>query len=166
MEMDIFAAIAKHEEPQSVAQIARQAKGRDETLVRRIVRLLGAHGMVDQTGKDAYAPNDVTREYTKTALIGHLYTMLFTAKALTGLPYFFRQNGYQNCANPEDCAWQYTYGNGPFWEWLKAEPEQAKYFNDFMTTARTQKSDDLVGIYPFQKLFEGSSPENVLFVDV
>ena len=164
--MDIFKALAASEGPHSVSQIAKQAKGGDELLVNRIVRHLAAHGMVDQVGKDAYVPNDVTKDYIVTSTVGCEYTMLFSMRALASMPYHFRDIGYKNCTDPYNTLWQHAYDKRDFWTWLKEEPEMGKYFNDFMATPRSVENDDIVKIYPFEKLFQGSSPEDILFVDV
>ncbi|KAF7187911.1 O-methyltransferase gsfD [Pseudocercospora fuligena] len=165
-EMDIFKAIASSTKPQSIAEITKQAKGNDEMLVTKVVRHLAAHGMVDQLDIDSYGPNELTRDLTDTGRVGDKYTMLFTMKALAEMPYFFRENGYKVSTDPKNTVWQKTYDSRTMFEWLEGNPEQGKYFNDFMTIARSTDRDELAKLYPFEKLYEGTTPEDVLFVDV
>ncbi|EME77297.1 uncharacterized protein MYCFIDRAFT_83244 [Pseudocercospora fijiensis CIRAD86] len=159
--MGIFKAIASSTNPQFIAQITQQAKGNDQMLVTKVVRLLAAHGMVDQIDVDSYGPNDLTKDLTDTGRVGDKYTMLFSMKALADMPYFFRENGYKVATDPKNTVWQKTYDSRTMFEWLEGNPEQGKYFN-----ARSTNRDELAKLYPFEKLFEGTSPEDVLFVDV
>lgn len=56
--------------------------------------------------------------------------------------------------------------NETFWEWLEARPDQGYQFNNMLKMPRSGFKENLVDVYPFERLFEGSNAEDVLFVDV
>lgn len=166
-EMDIFSALANTNSPMTVSEIAKSAKGGDELLVQRIVQGLAAHGMVAQADEGHYQANDVTREYATPGRAAAIMTQLFSTRAYASLPWFLRETNYKTPTNLKNCAWQYAYGTPQtIWEWLKANPEMGGYFNEYMAAGRADSNEDLEDIYPFDKLFEGASKEDVLFVDV
>lgn len=165
--MGIFGVIAKHEGPMTVADITPLVKSHDANIVQRIVQGLAAHGMVSQTDDTHYQANEITHDFTTPGRIGSVYTQMFCMPAYSNLHLMLRDNGYRTPLDGRHTAWQRAHGGQTtMWEWMKQEPEMGKYFNDWMTTVRPHSSDDLAAIYPFDRLFEGSKSEEIIFVDV
>lgn len=165
--MGIFKVLSKHEGPMTVAEIAGSAKGNDQNFVQRIVQSLAAHGMVSQIDDTHYQANEITHDFTTPGRIGSVYTQMFCMPAFANLHLMLRDNGYQTPPDGRHTAWQRARGGETtMWEWMKQEPEMGQYFNDWMTTVRPHASDDLAEMYPFDRLFERSKPEEVIFVDV
>ncbi|KAF2162455.1 hypothetical protein M409DRAFT_27079 [Zasmidium cellare ATCC 36951] len=166
-EMGIFASLAQGDKPMTTAEIARSSEGGDVLLVQRIVQALAAHGLIDQTDEQHYLANDITRDFTTPGRHGSAMTQMFSMRAYSALPWFLRKNGYKSPASVKECCWQEVYeGDGTIWEWMKENPEMGKYFNDYMAAARPYTSSALVEEFPFEKLFEGSTGEEIVFVDV
>lgn len=73
-DLGIFKTLAESACSLSVTQIAQRSKA-DESLVHRFVRLVVAHGMVDQVDTELYAANDITRDYANDYRASNLITM-------------------------------------------------------------------------------------------
>jgi len=95
---------------------------------------------------------------------------VFCMRSYSALPFFLRDIKLGDSTDPEKCAWQYGWNTKEtFWQWLESHPEMSRHFNVYMTmtAARSRFDDDnLCEFYPFEKLFNGSCPEDILFVDV
>ncbi|KAG8630009.1 hypothetical protein KVT40_001628 [Elsinoe batatas] len=166
-DLGIFKILASADRPLSTEEIVAQAHG-DKKLAQRALRFLAGHAMVEQLTADTYAANDTTRDYATDARVANVWSMLFCMRAYAALPFWLRDIDHSNPADPKDCAWQYGWHTREdFWQWLESHPDMSHHFNVYMTAARSRHDDDdLTQVYPFKQLFEGSKPEDVLFVDV
>lgn len=166
--MGIFRALASVNDTMTISEIAQTAKLPDAGLVQRVVQSMAAHGMVDQIDATHYSPNAITHDFTNPGRIGSAMTQMFCMRAYSALPWFLRENGYKTPSGAKNGVWQHAYGGeDTMWEWMKKNPQMGKYFNDYMTAARPYTtSSGLVDEFPFGKLFEGSTAEEVIFVDV
>ena len=112
--------------------------GADALLIRRVLRLLGTSGIVEEVGLDTYAKNDFS-----TALadpngirngIEHFYHKCIVQ--LEKLPAYFQENGYRNPSDAEHPPWEYISGSSSLWEWYKGNPKEGAVFNSFLASIR------------------------------
>ena len=165
-DMGIFKLFAKQNGPLRISDISSQIEG-DELLISRIVRFLVAHGMLDQADSDSYVANEITTDYANDARASMLKTMLLCSNSYLALPDFLSGIGYRNPADVHETAWQPAFNTTEtFWEWYKARPDSWWHFSNMMTLPRSKYDESLAKIYPFEKLFEGSTADDVLMVDV
>lgn len=166
-EMGIFSALTQSEKPtNTIEEITRSSKGDEEDLIQRIVQALAAHGMIDQTDDQHYQANDITRDFASPARHGSVMILSFIMRAFSALPWLLRKNGYRTPLDLKHCCWQELHGaEGTMWEWLEKNAEMGRLFNDYMSVEKPYMSK-LMDEYPFEKLFEGSTSDEVIFVDV
>lgn len=165
--MGLFSALAQsNKSMMAVDEITRSCKGEEEDLVQRIVQALAAHGMIDQIDDQHYQANNITRDFASPARHGSVMILSFTMRAFSALPWLLRKNGYRTPPDLRNCCWQELHGvGGTMWEWLGENPEMGKLFNDYMSVEKPYMSK-LMDEYPFEKLFEDSTRDEVIFVDV
>ncbi|KAL1861551.1 hypothetical protein Daus18300_008814 [Diaporthe australafricana] len=166
----LFAILSGANESMTTDQVVKRGAKGDPLLIERTLRFLAAHGFVDQLESGAYMANDRTRDYATEERVANVWTMLFCMRSYSALPFFLREIDLRDSTYPDNCAWQYGWHTKEtFWQWLESHPEMSRHFNVYMTmtAARSRFDDDnLCEFYPFEKLFKGSRPEDILFVDV
>ncbi|KAK5173419.1 uncharacterized protein LTR77_002100 [Saxophila tyrrhenica] len=138
--------------------------GADASLVRRLIRFLAAAGTVKEVDVDVFAAIEMTEFFSSPAIkaglrhASHEYTA-----AVSQMPEYFANNGYQSPPNVEYGIFAHTYGTS-FFRYLSQRPVAAAAFNEFMAASK-QGSRHWGDVYPVEWL-QVQDPEDVLLVDV
>ena len=90
-----------------------------------------------------------------------------TVTSFLELPRYLSRNGYEAPSDPQKGVFQATFdceGESLF-EWYAKHPNEAKCFNDCMTSYSASRTG-WVDVYPTEHLLQGSKPEGTLVVDI
>ena len=164
-DLNIFKTLSESSEPVSVEQIAKPFDA-DPILISRIVRYLGANGLIEETSQDHYIGNSQTKLLADPVVQGALYHVFnVTMPANQVLPKYLKENKYQNKTN----------GYAPFnmsqntelavFDWEKAEKREdlLKAYHCFMSLPRPTEWYD---VYPMDNAGSRISEDKKVFVDV
>ena len=141
-----------------------QAKGHDRSLIVRVLRLLSANSLVDETDLDTYAPTGMTHLLTAPGMRDGLKHMSDNnAQTVCHMPKFFANNNYQTPPDVTNSIFTFAHGE-PMWKLLAGRPERQEDFDNFMAAAKSQ-SKSWFEIYPVEKL-KAAGDDELLLVDI
>ncbi|KAL4802514.1 S-adenosyl-L-methionine-dependent methyltransferase [Aspergillus unguis] len=170
VDLGVFPILAKDDTPKTAAELAK-ATGADTLLLSRILKHLGAMGVIVETGEDTYRRNGFS-----TSLSNKRYSDAYPCMTncitlgLTSLPAHLKKTNYVNPSDGCHAAFQDGYRtDSHFFNFLGANPSFAEQFNNHMTAyhqGRPSWMDE--GFFPVPSLTEGLEigAEDVLLVDV
>ncbi len=135
--------------------------------IDRLLRYLAALGVINEVGKDSYAPNKYTFNLAKPEIQAGVKFYFDTCNpAFQEMPRYLAQTGYKNPTNFTDGIFQ--RGNKTdmiTFDFIHGDPSRSAGFNLFMKAQRGSQTK-CFGIYPFEEESKGWSAERPLFVDV
>jgi hypothetical protein len=162
--MGLFGVLHERDGPCSVEDISKTT-GKDENLIKKLVRTLSAAGFLNQSGTDAYSGTPLSEAMLSQEAIQTL-DFLFES----GYPYFALIPEYVEEADfvaPTDMgAWQhFRKTKATVYEWFGTHPEEMANFVGLMKVwSATQ--EPWLDLYPVDSLVEGADEEGILLVDV
>lgn len=135
--------------------------------IDRLLRYLAALGVIDEVGKDSYAPNKYTFNLAPPEIQAGLKFYFDTANpAFQELPRYLAQTAYQNPTSFTDGAFQRGHRTDLIaFDYIHGDPTRSAGFNLFMKAQRGSQVK-CFGIYPFEEESKGWQAEKPLFVDV
>ncbi|KAK4553374.1 hypothetical protein LTR86_009675 [Recurvomyces mirabilis] len=155
--------LVSHPNGIAIDDIASQTSS-EPGLVQRLLRLLAAGGSVDEAGRGAYKPNDLTRVLQTEGLAAGLrHASDEYTHTLSKMPEYFRQNGYKQPTADVQSIYHFTHGVSAFEQFVRS-PDRAEAFNTFMGYARIGKKN-WFDVYPIPQL-QVKNTEDVLMVDI
>lgn len=137
------------------------------SLLVRVMRIIVAVGLCAESGVEKYKANTQTSIMTTTQGTSSFKTWFdLFAPAAVKFPEYMRAQEYQNPTKSTASAFAYSTGS-EFWDYLKANPEHAQTFNDFMATRR-QGKPSWYDVYPIgvELLSQDVTEQDILLVDV
>ena len=144
--------------------------GADPLLLRRLLSLLVATGVIGEADVDRYEATNITRNLiipTMEAGVNHTFDLV--DRVAMALPGFLQKTGYQNPNDPKHCPFQDAFHTeDDLFEWFPKHPEELNDFNLWMTGQREGRANWL-DYYPLrEKLLDGfrKGDSLVMFVDV
>ena len=167
--LDIFNILVKHNISMSGNEIS-QAVNADHLLMTRLLRYLAAAGCIKETGVDAYAANNITKNLTVPNLkagIDHTYDVVDVSGM--ALPSFLSKTKYRNPTDPKQCPFNDAMNTkDAAFEWFPKHPVELQNFNMWMTGQREGRAGWL-DFFPFEaqvsKGFQGGDAA-VMLVDI
>ncbi|KAJ2990350.1 hypothetical protein NUW58_g2996 [Xylaria curta] len=160
VQLNVFNIIEQNETI-SAAEIAKTANA-DETLIRRLLRVLTAAGYVAEKGDGLYGPTHWTMHISSRLAQG-MIKFMYAANWL-------QQTGYQNPADPQHGMFQAANQTDlPTFQWLTVPKNQEIWdnANTFFEGDRGSRPSWLSWFPAKEKLFpEGHQQETWLLVDV
>ncbi|KAI1173157.1 S-adenosyl-L-methionine-dependent methyltransferase [Nemania sp. FL0916] len=168
-QLNVFDMITKSETI-SAAEIANTA-GADEILIRRFLRVLTAHGFVEEKGDGLYGPNRWTVHINSRLAQGMLkFIYDMSMPPIAQSPNWFKETGYQNPGDPLHGQFQAANQTDlPTFKWLTI-PENKDTWdnaNTFFEGDRGSRPSWLTWFPAKEKFFpEGHDQETPLLVDV
>ncbi|KAL4917428.1 O-methyltransferase [Aspergillus aurantiobrunneus] len=120
------------DEPQRVADLAVTLRV-DPELLRRLMRHLGAMGILIETGEDEYKPTNYSKSLSLPQ-IGHGYTGLTSCTGAGTLKFheFSRKRGWTNPTDPRDTSLMYAYGTDKdVFSWVH-DMGYGQHLNDYL----------------------------------
>ncbi|MCJ1313932.1 hypothetical protein MMC25_007612 [Agyrium rufum] len=165
IDMKLFNILTEKKEPQTIAELA-QATGADPTLVGRVARYLSSHAIINESGKDTFAPNDMTKTLAdpgNQAGIWHYFETV--GPQFQAIPSFLKETKYQNPTDIFHTVLQHAFKTDlPAFQWFPQHPEAFATFNQHMASRRIDTS--WLDVFPVEAETKGWSPEAPVFVDV
>ncbi|KAK2756215.1 hypothetical protein FQN54_005623 [Arachnomyces sp. PD_36] len=171
VETGVFSAMSKDDNAKSVAELA-EATNVDPAVLSRIMKHLGATGVVAEAASDSYRPTGFSNSLTiqKYGDGFPCMTSCITDGTLA-IPEFLRKNGYKLPTSGKDCAFQLGYKTDlHFFEYLGANPKVGNEFNRHMSAYRQGRPGWMDhGFFPVEEqLIDGArtGDEDIFVVDV
>lgn len=133
------------------------------------MRACTACHLFSERGRELYAHNAYSRCFvsdTNRDMFRQMYD--FGGKATYALPEFLERSQWQNPEDYAKSAWQLAHHTElGIWEFLNADPQRMKVFNNGMRSLATVANSD-VGPYPFVKELnaEPMAADEIVLVDV
>ncbi|KAL4931391.1 S-adenosyl-L-methionine-dependent methyltransferase [Aspergillus undulatus] len=170
VDLGVFPILSKDDTPKTALELA-EATGAEPLLLSRLLKHLGAMGVIAEAGEDTYRRNGFS-----TSLAMKRYSDAYPCMTgcitfgLTSLPAHLKKTNYRNPSDGNHAAFQDGYRTSShFFEFLKDHPDHAEQFNNHMTAyhqGRPSWMDE--GFFPVQSLTEGLNlgADDVLLVDV
>jgi demethylsterigmatocystin 6-O-methyltransferase len=141
--------------------------GAAPTLMKHILRSIASYGFIDETAKDTFQANRVTRALANPHVQGaapHIGRV--HGPVLAVLPQFLKKHNYQDLDDNKNLPFHEALGTDlvPF-EYLQKDPEQMKALGHIMVLDAVQSWSTS---YPVEKELQGFTPSNesALLVDV
>jgi hypothetical protein len=166
--LNIFAVVPSDGKSDiSTSAIASAVKA-DPVVIARVMRALASCYVFAETGEDRYTHNDLSRAFlvpTTLSMFSEIYDM--AGRAAFALPDFLAKTGYKNPEDYNNSAFQLgAQTELGFWEYLEADPERLKAFNDGQRSQATVKDFD--SSYPFEAELNNPpvNEDEVVLVDV
>ncbi|KAL3478271.1 S-adenosyl-L-methionine-dependent methyltransferase [Aspergillus californicus] len=170
VDLGVFTVLSRDDSPKTATELAEATKA-DAGMLARLLKHLGAMGVIRETGPDEYRRNGFS-----TSLSAKRYSDAYPCMTgcitfgLTSLPAHLKKTGYQNPSDGCNTAFQDGYRTSShFFQFLKDHPAHAEQFNNHMTAYHQGRPSWMdVGFYPVESLTEGLpiGSEDVLLVDV
>ncbi|MCJ1374212.1 hypothetical protein MMC20_005444 [Loxospora ochrophaea] len=170
-----FRALATKNSPKTAADLAK-ATGTDELLIARLMRVLTAAGIVDETAPQTYAATPITNALAVPKVYEGLRHLAHEALPLwTEFPTYLAKTSYAVPSNSTSSPFVHHFGMMQ-WDYFKAHPERGRSFNTFQEGQRQGRGAHWLDVYPAQERLgdddgfatahEADEPEAVLLVDV
>ncbi|KAJ6006795.1 hypothetical protein N7451_004739 [Penicillium sp. IBT 35674x] len=150
-----------------VGQLSEDVKA-DPKLVGRIMRALVPLGILKQDAPDTFAPTRFTSAYVSSswmsgAVIFFTHLFLFVAQ----LPEYFKEKGWKNPDDHEDCPWNFVTGSKEgFFAYMASKPYYQNAFDTVMASPYRRDEKSWVDFFPVEEKLKAQSPSDVLLVDV
>ncbi|KAL2827290.1 S-adenosyl-L-methionine-dependent methyltransferase [Aspergillus pseudoustus] len=174
VDLGVFPVLSKDDTPKTATELA-EATNADPAMLARLLKHLGAMGVIKETGPDTYRRNGFS-----TSLSAKRYSDAYPCMTgcitfgLTSLPAHLKNTSYRNPSDGRHAAFQDGYRTAShFFEYLQSHPAHAEQFNNHMTAYHQGRPSWMdPGFYPVASLTQGVGPtgtigdEDVLLVDV
>ncbi|KAL4878893.1 S-adenosyl-L-methionine-dependent methyltransferase [Aspergillus karnatakaensis] len=166
IDLKLFDILGDSQDSLNVDQLAKKT-GAAPVLLGRILRYLSSVGIVEETAKDSFAANNITKSFCIPAIQAGVYHNFDTcAPAVVALPDFLKENGYKDVTTPTHTPMQTAFNTtDPAFIWIQTRPESQAYFNQFMEAHHSAKPR-WFNVYPMAEKVHNLDPEQVFFVDV
>ena len=141
----------------------------DPELLKRILRLLAAHGALRQVAPDIYAATPLSQTFGQDGAAASTPAFLtdLTGPLLLKTPEFLKCIGYVNPADVMNCPFQLSFNTkSSFFEWLHIQPDAAATFNRTMRGYNSQRPNWFQFFPVEQLLIAGTSPDQTILVDI
>ncbi|KAF6237991.1 hypothetical protein HO173_004192 [Letharia columbiana] len=147
----------------SLAQLAGRSHG-DPRLIARLMRVLTAMGICVEVGPERYMSNPLNEVILQPGYTaGVRFHFDIEIPAIIKLIPCLDKNAFQNPVDASQSAFDYAFG-ASFFEWMKENPATLRCFELYMAGRRVGKASWL-DYYPVEeRLVEGTSVENVIFM--
>ncbi|KAH8692617.1 putative O-methyltransferase [Talaromyces proteolyticus] len=167
--LGLFKALSQDDKPKTAGQLA-EATGAEPVFLSRILKHLGAMGVINETGPDTYKPTNFAKTLTiqKYADGFPCMTECITS-GVEQFPQWLKKNGYEAPTDGKNCGMQLGFQTDlHFFEFLAANPEYPVRFMNHMAAYHQGRPSWMdPGFYPVQeRLFDGLDKDAPLLVDV
>ncbi|RDH32301.1 S-adenosyl-L-methionine-dependent methyltransferase [Aspergillus welwitschiae] len=170
MGMGIFDAFASTKNGEMTADALNEKTKGDKGLLVRIMRVLCANHIFQETGVEKYHQLPLAIMFATDSppseVIKHFHSDM---KASVHSYDYFEARGYQNPEDAYDTTFQLAFGTKEhYFEWLQHNPEELHAFNTVMEIGnRSLEGVQWYDYYPWQeKLATTSGTDRVLLVDI
>ncbi|KAF2490471.1 S-adenosyl-L-methionine-dependent methyltransferase [Lophium mytilinum] len=171
LDLGLFNKMAEdNASPKSVDQLAKMT-GAEARLLGRLLRVMAADRMVEETGPSQYKLNGFSTLLTQEIYQGLLLDCLETNLLPTALlPDYLKKTGYKNPINKDETAWKVAMNTPlPFFEYIAqpGEGRRLRNFNNHMTAKNeiyTQRWFEVVPVH--EALRPSLGPDAPLIIDV
>ncbi|KAL3431800.1 S-adenosyl-L-methionine-dependent methyltransferase [Aspergillus tetrazonus] len=166
--MGIFDAFAESGGAEMTAQeLYSKTKG-DETLLKRVMRVLCAHRVYEATTAGTYRPLPPAMALASGSMPENFMKHMHTAMQVSAKLFeYFENRGYRSPEDAYDGPFQFAYGTSEhYFDWLKKHPEPQHAFNVTMTATEQDGADYWFDVYPVKETLTSPDPDRVLLVDI
>ncbi|KAJ2999001.1 hypothetical protein NUW58_g141 [Xylaria curta] len=165
-DLGLFRHLTESEGSWTVAQLAEKCSA-EPAFLDRFMRYLASIGAVEETSKDSYAGNNVSRNLANRmaeAGISHCFNTIGPQYQV--LPSFLRTTGYSNPTNELLTVFQQAWATSQHqFPWFAEHPEELQYFNDYMALRRKPEISWL-SVYPVEKEAAGCGNTRPIYVNI
>ncbi|KAL2789194.1 S-adenosyl-L-methionine-dependent methyltransferase [Aspergillus keveii] len=166
IDLKLFNYLSESSTPSSIDELAAKT-GAAPGLLGRILRYLSSMGIIKETAKDTFTPNNITQALAMPAIQSGVYHNFDNiAPAIIALPDFLIKHKYQDITSPTNTPMQVAFNTpDPAFIWVQTRPEAHAHFNRFMEVHH-QSKPRWFELYPIADKAQDLDPEQVFFVDI
>ncbi|CAO2648033.1 Nn.00g089550.m01.CDS01 [Neocucurbitaria sp. VM-36] len=166
LDLSVFTTLVSSSTPVTLEDFVK-GTGAAPNLMAHLLRNMASFGLIEESGKNVFKANRITRLFTDPNVIGaEPHVSAFHLPVAQVLPDYLRDHKYQDMTNPKDLPVQYALKTDltPF-EWLKQHPEQMKSLGHVMVLDAVQS---WVSSYPAEKKIGNfkAPGDSALLVDI
>ena len=169
LDLKLFEELEKNRSARAVSvQSLTKSSGAPEELVGRIMRHLGAWGVVREVDCDQYAATVTSLAFLDPKVSSGIdYWIFLSSIAMSHIPKFVREGKYEDLKVPGKGNFELANGTGkPLFAWLGDHPEALTAFTNHLN-AFTDGRASWVDTYPAQdRLLPGAESSGPMLVDV
>ncbi|KAF4620123.1 hypothetical protein G7Y89_g14699 [Cudoniella acicularis] len=168
VDLKLFDLLSTSQIPLSVNKVVKSTGG-DAQLIGRLMRFLASISVIEETGKDTFTSTNVSRNLTVPgSQAGFCHGFETSGPLYQELPSFLKRTRYQTPTNPTPTVLQSAYNfPGTAFEWFGTQPENLKYYQEYMAGRRQLTQEMWFSVYPVSAETEGlTDPENPLLVNI
>ncbi|PVI08139.1 S-adenosyl-L-methionine-dependent methyltransferase [Periconia macrospinosa] len=153
--------------PITIKQLAAEVSA-DRELVWRVMRMLAAMKLFQETAKDTYVANPLAAAFVQPSpLEAAVVALGCTLPSVALLPDYFAEKGYQSPENAFDGPWQYSrHTKDHYFDWMARRPQIQQAFNTLMTISRQGRGEEWFDFYPVEEKLSAQSTDEILLVDI
>lgn len=154
------------DEPQTSHQLAEKSAV-DNTLLHRMLRMLGTVGIVKALEDDHFAANAISKALSdgKGVINGLFHFWDIGIEQLLKLPSYFSSEHYRNPIDVRDTPFGRIMNTTGLWPYFEEHPEVQARFDTYLASIRKGQPSWLMR-YPLQNMLSGYDPSTALCVDV
>ncbi|KAH8881668.1 S-adenosyl-L-methionine-dependent methyltransferase [Thozetella sp. PMI_491] len=149
-DLKLYQILDASDQPLEVAELASKT-GAAPLLLRRMLRYLASIGQIQETGRDAYAANTLTKTLAQPGYAGVVYHFFDNVgPALQVFPNFLAENQYRDIDNAAKTPAQKAFSTDlPMFAWLPTRPER---FEPLQKTMAVQPQGQVpwFSVFPFE----------------
>ncbi|KAL5359718.1 S-adenosyl-L-methionine-dependent methyltransferase [Aspergillus floccosus] len=171
IDLGIFRLLAESTQPVSASQLARHSNT-DPVMLSRILKHLGATGVITETGPDEYRGTNFSHTLSVEKYAdGYPVMAKWFYPAISALPEFLKKTDYRNPTNPGNSAFHLGHKTEKHvFQCAQEDALFAKQFGNHMGVYRQGRPSWMdQGFYPvMERLVEGADikDQDVLLVDM
>lgn len=134
IDMDLFRHLRQLNSPVAGHAQLASAAGADPLLTKRILRVLGANGIIDELGVDEYILSPLSKTLLTPEAAASITLLVDVQMPCDiGVPAWLRSRKFRSPSGPDDCPWNEAMNTDQsHFEWLKAHPDRLREFGGLM----------------------------------
>jgi len=166
-DLNIFELLAKSDKPLTVASLAETQKC-DPVLMGRILRYLSSQRLVTEVDEDTFTANNITHTLSQPGFAaGMRHNFEVHMPCMTKIPHFLADTKYANPSDAMHSAFQIAHQTDlPAFVWGLSKPKLVEDMIMWMGAVYGDRPTTWLDAYDMSKHCEGSTAEDVIFVDV
>ncbi|KAI1339295.1 S-adenosyl-L-methionine-dependent methyltransferase [Xylariaceae sp. FL0016] len=165
-DLGLFRYLCSQENPLSLEVLAHET-GADSRLLKRLLVYLATTGAIEETGKDLFAANNVTKNLAQgVAEAGISHHFETCAPLYQTMPAFLRKTGCRDPVDSSHTVWQdaMNTSESPF-SWFASHPENHAFFDKYMALRRDSSTSWLT-VYPVEQEAQDWDAAKPLLVNI
>ncbi|RDL35183.1 uncharacterized protein BP5553_07114 [Venustampulla echinocandica] len=165
-DLDVYKALTTTKETMSIQELTGR-NGANPDLLGRLMRHQASLGMIEETGRDQFAANNITRNLSIPEIQSGIRLMNDAfGPVYQNLPAYLKKTKYRNPMDNPRTVFQFTRNTDlSLWDYLHARAADTSHFDNFMRAQR-MSTDNCFSVLNLEAQSKGWPADRPVFVDV